>query len=207
MAMPVEEQRRVLTTVYRELFWQGIQDWSQHAINVLEEQGINDYEQGHSNVEIPLAFMRVSALLLQQAFTEQHRRELQVMNEDTQFAASLSESIYDHLSQIQKLTEDVVTLQSYYTAALKHRKESNVNLLDAEGNTKPYAAETIERERLMKEEVEREWKADIQRQRDELERSYWGKAQPPEMDEGYDYAQLIMPLWAAGFRKIEKDPR
>ena len=151
MTMPVEEQRRVLTTVYRELFWQSIQDWSQHAIDVLEEQGINDYEQGHSNVEIPLSFMRVSALLLQQAFTEQHRRELQVMNEDTQFAASLSESIYDHLSQIQKLTEDVVTLQSYYTAALKHRKESNVNLLDAEGNTKPYAAETIERERLVKE--------------------------------------------------------
>ena len=205
--MTEEEQRKVLTEVYRELFFRDVQDWTQYSFDVIEQAGINDYEAGHARIEIPIAFLRSTAMMLKQCFTDQHRAELQCLSEDTEFACQLAEAIFDRADELSKLAEDVLTLQGYYHAALKHRKESNCNLLDVEGNTRPYAAETIERERLMKEEVEREWKADIQRQRDELERSYWGKAQPPEIDEGYDYAQLIMPLWAAGFREIEIDPR
>ena len=197
--MTEEEQLKVMTEVYRELFFRNVQDWSQHAVNVIEEQGINDYEEGHSRVEIPLAFMRVGALLLQQCFTSQHRHELQVMNENTQFAASLTESIYDHLTEIQKLSEDVVTLQTYYYAALQHRKESKANLLDAEGNTKPYPPEMAERERLLDMEREEEWKQQLRAERAELERVYKGEQEPPELEEGYDSCQLPLPLWTTGF--------
>ena len=197
--MSEEEQLKVMTEVYRELFYRSVQDWSQHAIDVIEYQGINDYQEGHSNVEIPLAFLRVSALLLQQCFTEQHRRELQVMNADTEFAASLSESTYDHLTEIQRLPEDLVTLQTFYSAALSHRKESNANLLDAEGNTKPYSPEMIERERLLKQQAEEEWKQNLRAERAELERVYRGEQEPPELEEGYDSCQLPLPLWSTGF--------
>ena len=197
--MTEEEQLKVMTEVYRELFFRNIQDWSQHAIDVIEEQGINDYQEGHSNVEIPLAFLRVSATLLHQCFTEQHRRELQVMNADTEFAASLSESIYDHLTEIQRLTEDMVTLQTYYSAALSHRKESKANLLDAEGNTKPYSAEMLERDRLIKLQAEQEWRQQLRAERAELERVYSGEQEPRELDEGWDSCQLPLPLWTAGY--------
>lgn len=202
LAMPVEEQRRVLTDIYRELFWSDVQSWSQDAITVLDELGVNDYEKGRANIEIPLAFLQVSGVLLHQCFTEQHRNELQVLSEDTQFAASLSESIYDTLSEIRKLTKDVLTLQGYYHAALAHRKESNVNLLDADGNTKPYAPEVIEKEQLLAEQREQEWKERLRAQRAELERVYWGKQKPAPLEEGYDSAQLVLPLWSAGFAVV-----
>ena len=197
--MTEEEQLKVMTEVYRELFFRNLQDWSLHAIDVMEAQGINDYEEGHSRLEVPLAFLRVSATVLHQCFTEQHRRELQVMNEDSQFAASLTESIYDHLTEIQKLTEDMVTLQTYYSAALSHRKESNANLLDAEGNTKPYSAELLERERLIKLQAEEEWRQDLREMRSELERVYRGEQEPAPLEEGLDNAQLPLPLWTAGY--------
>ena len=197
--MTEQEQLKVMTEVYRELFFRSVQDWSQHAIDVIEEQGVNDYEEGHTRVEIPLAFMRVGALLLQQCFTDQNRHELQVMSEDTSFAAELSESIYDHLSEITKLIENVVTLQGYYHTALQHRKESKAHLLDGEGNTKPYPPEMLERERLLQLEIEEEWKQNLRAERAELERVYRGEQEPPELDEGYDWCQLPLPLWTAGF--------
>ena len=124
------------------------------------------------------------------------------MNESTQFAASLTESIYDHLTEIQKLTEDVVSLQTYYSAALSHRKESNANLLDVEGNTKRYSPEMIERERLLKQEAEEEWKQNLRAERAELERVYRGEQEPPELEEGWDSCQLPLPLWTAGFAVV-----
>ena len=49
--MTEEEQLKVMTEVYRELFFRNLQDWSLHAIDVMEAQGINDYEEGlHSKV-------------------------------------------------------------------------------------------------------------------------------------------------------------
>lgn len=200
--MSEEDQLRVMTEVYRELFWRSIQDWSQHAIDVIEEQGINDHEAGESNVQIPLAFMRTCALLLQQCFTNQHRRELQAMSEDTQFAASLAESIYDHVTEIQKLSEDVVTLQSYYSACLSHRKESKVNMIDEDGTTVPYSEEALMQEELIREEHEREWKKEIRKQRAELERVYTGEQEPDPLEDGYDSAQLPLPLWTVGFAVV-----
>ena len=169
-AMSEAEQLKVLTEVYRQLCFDNITTVSLRAIDVLESMGINDYESGSSRIELPLGFLRTSAQLIKQCFVEQHRHELQVMSAETEFAAALSESIYDRAAQLQDLIEDLVTLQTYYSACLMHRKESNVHLIDEDGTTVPYSKESIERERLKAEEQDEYWKQNIREQRAELER-------------------------------------
>lgn len=201
-AMPVEEQRRVLTEVYRELFCRDVQGWSQYAFDVVEDAGINDYETGHSRIEIPIAFVRSCSMMLKQCFIEQHRAELQCLSADTEFACQLAEAIFDRADQLSKIAEDLTTLQGYYHAALLHRKESKANLLDAEGNTSPYSAEAIAREQLLAEQREQEWKQQLREERAELERVYRGEQEPAPLGEGYDSAQLPLPLWTAGFAVV-----
>ena len=202
LEMSVEEQRRVLTEVYREVHFNDVQAWSQYAFDVIEEAGINDYENGHSRIEIPIAFLRSTAMMLKQCFMEQHRSELQCLSEDTEFACQLAEAIFDRANELSRLAEDVVTLQGYYHAALQHRKESNANLLDAEGNTRPYSPEVIAKEQLLAEQREQEWKQQLRAERAELERVYNGEQEPAPLEEGYDSAQLPLPLWAAGFAVV-----
>jgi hypothetical protein len=205
LAMNVEDQRRVLTEVYRELCYRDISDWSQEAINIIEALGINDYKTTEARVDIPLGFLRATAQLMKQCFTEQHRRELQVLSQQTEFAAGLAEEIYDRADEIAKLTEELLTYQTYYHAALQHRKE-NVHLLDADGGTVPYSRKEIETEQQLQEKSYQQWSDALQQKRDALEAAYWGTVQPPELEPGGE-AQLIIPLWTAGFGEIEKGSR
>ena len=200
--MSQEEQYKVLTEIYRELFFKDIQGWSQYAFDVVEEAGINDYESGRSRIEIPIAFVRSCSIMLKQCFMEQHRAELQCLSEDTEFPCKLAEAIFDRADELSKIAEDLTTLQGYYHAALLHRKESKVNLLDAEGNTKPYPPEVVAREQLLEEEHEQQWIEDLRAQRAELERVYRGEQEPAPLQEGYDSCQLPLPLWTAGFAVV-----
>ena len=199
LAMTAEEQLKVLTQIYRELFFRDVQGWTQYSFDVIEDAGINDYDKGHARIEIPIAFLRSTATMLKQCFMEQHRSELQCLSKDTEFACQLAEAIFDRADELSKLAEDVVTLQSYYHSALMHRKESNANLLDAEGNAKFYPPEVIAREQLLAEQREEEWKQQLRAERAELERVYRGEQEPPPLEEGYDTAQLPLPLWTAGY--------
>ena len=205
LEMSEEEQRRVMTEVYRNLFFREIQSWTQYSFDVVEEAGINDYESGHARIEIPIAFVRSCAMMLKQAFMEQHRSELQCLSADTEFACQLAEAIFDRADCLSKIAEELTTLQGYYHSALMHRKESKANLLDAEGNTKPYSAEAIAREQLLAEQHEKEWQQELQRQRDQLEAAYWGKRSLPEIPEGYTSSQTVMPLWSVGFKPEEEN--
>ena len=75
-------------------------------------------------------------------------------------------------------------------------------MLDAKGNTKVYPPEVVARERLMEEEHEQQWIENLRAQRAELERVYWGEQEPAPLEEGYDSAQLPLPLWTAGFAVV-----
>lgn len=200
--MTKAEQLKVMTEVYRELFFRDVQDWTQYSFDVIEQAGINNYDEGHARIEIPIAFLRSTAMMLKQCFMQQHRSELQCLSEDTEFACQLAEAIFDRANELSKLAEDVLTLQGYYHAALMHRKESNANLLDAEGNTAAYSAEVIAKEQLLAEQREQEWKQQLRAERAELERVYNGEVEPAPLEEGYDSAQLPLPLWAAGFAVV-----
>ena len=202
LAMPEEEQLKVMTQVYRELFFQDVQGWSRYAFDVVEEAGINDYEAGQSRIEIPIAFVRSCAMMLKQCFMEQHRHELQCLSADTEFACQLAEAIFDRADELSKIAEDVVTLQGYYHAALLHRKENKANLVDAEGNTCLYSAETIAREEQLKLQAEEEWKQGLRAERASLERVYQGLEEPAPIEEGYDSCQLPLPLWTAGYAVV-----
>lgn len=200
--MTEEEQLKVMTEVYRELFFRSTGHWAFHAVDVLEEEGINDDESGHSRPEVPLGYLRACSLILKQAFTDQHRAELQCLSADTEFACQLAEAIYDRADEICKAVEDMILLQTYYSAALSHRKLSNVYLLDADGSTKPYSAETLARQAMLQQEQQERWKQEVRAERAELERVYRGEQAPPQLDEGYDTAQLPLPLWSVGFAVV-----
>ena len=200
--MSQEEKYKILTEIYRELFFKDVQSWSQYAFDVVEEAGINDYENHRSRNEIPIAFIRSCSMMLKQCFIEQHRAELQCLREDTEFACKMAEAIFDRNDEVSKIAEDLTTLQGYYHAALLHRKESKVDLLDAEGNTKPYSPEVIAKEQLLAEQCEQEWKQQLRAKRAELERVYRGEQEPAPLEEGFDSAQLPLPLWTAGFAVV-----
>jgi len=202
LQMDREEQYRVLTEVYREQFFEDVKQSSVQAIDVLEAVGVNDYAQGHSRIEIVLGYLNACSAVMRQAFETQHRHELQCMDKDTQFGAQLAESMYDLSAEIRKQIDNLITVQTYYAAVLGHRRDNNVNLLDAEGNVSPYKPEVLERERLLQEEHEQQWKQRLRAERAELERVYWGQQEPAPLPEGHDSAQLPLPLWTAGFAVV-----
>lgn len=76
LEMDREEQLKVLTEVYRSLFFDDVKQWSVQTIDVLEAVGVNDYEEGHSRIEIVLGYLNACAAVMQQAFETQHRHEL-----------------------------------------------------------------------------------------------------------------------------------
>ena len=197
--MDEETQNRVLTEVYRELFFRDTKEWGLEMINVMEQYGINDYARGNSRIEIALGMLNASITCLLQAFTNQNRQELQCFSEDTQFAADLSTTIYDLINNIHQDTGDLIALQTMYSAALAHRREGKRHLLDADGLTKPFSEEQLELEREVKEKNYRLWKEDLEEQRQELEDAYWGRIPAPPLEEDWDSAQMVMPLWSAGF--------
>ena len=199
------EQNRILTKIYEELFFKDVQAWGVEMINVMEAYGINDYSTGSSRVEIALGMLNASITALLQLFSVQNRQELQALSEDTVFAANLSTSIYDLVNQMQSDVGALLDLQTCYHAALAHRREGNRNLLAADGTTKPYSNAVLEKEREYKEQAERQWKQELQQQRQELEDAYWGRRPTPELEEGYGSAQMIIPLWAAGFKPEEME--
>jgi hypothetical protein len=169
---------------------------------VFEQLGINDYENQRSNINLPLGFLRAGSMLLKQCFMEQCRHELQVMQEDTQYAARLTEEIYSSADKISNAVEDMILLQTYYSACLSHRRESNANLIDDDGTTVPYSEEVIMKEQLMRKESEEAWKDSVREERAELERAYMGEAPPPPLPEGYETCQMVIPLWKAGFAVV-----
>ena len=92
-----------------------------------------------------------------------------------------------------------------YSAALKHRREGKRHLLDPEGLTKPFTEEQLELNRKAKEENQRLWREGLEQQRQELEDAYWGRRPAPELEENWETAQMVMPLWSVGFRPEEEN--
>lgn len=200
--MNEEEKLRVMTEVYRELFHKSVVDWSQEAVNVLGELGINDEDSYQSRLEIPLASLRTCSVMLKYAFTEKNRQELQALTEDTQFGAELSGNIYDSASSVVKLVDDIILHQTYYHAVLMNRKESKTHLLNSEGDTKPFTAEEIKRGELIEAQNDTAWREDVRTQRKEMSDNYWGRKALPEISDEYEYEQTIIPLLEAGYLVI-----
>ena len=203
LEMEPAEQATVLTEIYRTVFFEDVKAWSLEGINILEELGINDYQSGHARTELPLGLMNACVAALHQCFTEQNRAELQCLSAGTEFAAGLSTEIFDHINHLQAVMEQLVTLQTYYFAALKHRKESNRHLINVDGETELFSEEEIAKDIAAKAERDRYFKERLAEQRAELERVYWGEAEAPALEEGYDSAQLPLPMWSVGFRPEE----
>ena len=204
LAMDPAEQAKVLTEIYRTVFFEDVKGWSVYGIDLLEELGVNDYAEGHARMELPLGLMNTCIAILHQCFVEQNRAELQCLSKDTEFTANLSTQIYDTIDTIKALTDELINLQTYYFAGLKHRKESNRHLINAEGDTVPFSKEELAKDAKVKAERDKRFKQQLEQQRAELEAVYWGTAQPPELDEGYSTAQLPLPLWSVGFRPEEQ---
>ena len=195
LAMPMKEQMSVLTEVYRELSFGETKRWSLKSIDVLEAMGVNDEETGVANVEMMIGMLVASAKLLQQAFTRQNRLELQVMDANTQFAADLTTAMYDRANEATALADELATLQTYYSAALMHRRENKWHLVNQEGELKPYTEEEIAKgERLEAKELQEydEWLA---KERDIHLKAYWGEGPLPELDEDQECCQLVIPVW------------
>ena len=205
LAMDPAQQAKVLTEIYRTLFFEDVKGWSVYGIDLLEELGTNDYAEGHSRMEIPLGLMNTCIAVLHQCFVGQNRAELQCLSKDTEFTAGLSTQIYDTIDTIKALTDELINLQTYYFAGLKHRKESNRHLINAEGDTVPFSKEELAKDAKVKAERDKRFKQQLEQQRAELEAVYWGRAQPPPLGEDFDSAQLIIPIWAAGSRPEEQE--
>ena len=204
LAMNEVEQARVLTHIYRELFFNSVKDYGCEFINVAEDYGINNYATGSSRIEIAFGMLNAAVGMLHQAFTNQNRVELQCLSKETEFAAAVSTELYDCINQMQQDMQTVVELQTWYHAALSHRREGKRHLVDGEGTTEPFTEQEIERDRQAQEQQQQQWKEELEKERQELEDAYWGKRTPPELPEGYSSGQLLIPIWSTGFMSTEE---
>lgn len=205
-SMSEQDQLKVYTEIYKKLFFDEVKEQSIQAVDVLERLGINDYDAGTARPEVALGFLRSGSQVLKQAFTDQHRVELQVMRGETQFGAALAEAIYDKASELCGQVEDLIYLQMFYAAVMQHRK-NNIHMLDAVGSTAPYSAEEIRTREQHQQRQKQQWRQHIARERAKLERVYWGEADPDPLEEPGSEVQLIVPLWSAGYDPMEAEPQ
>lgn len=153
--LPEEEQHKVEHKVSTELFFRLAKDRAVQAIDILEGLGINDYENGYSRTEIPLGIAWGCIKALKISLDEQARAEMQVHTERTDYGSQLAAHSSDITDTLYKCIEELIATQCEYFSVLSNRKAKR-HLLNDEGETIPYTAEELMREKLMLQEYAQE---------------------------------------------------
>ena len=151
--LPLEERQKKEHEIAQEVFFELVKERSIQAIDILTGLGTNDYEQGHSKIEIPLGIAWGCIHALKDVMEKQARTELQVQTERTEYGAKLANESSDLISAIHGGMAELIQSQCEYFSLLYNRR-MNRHLLDSEGKTTPYTDEELLRQQLMASEAE-----------------------------------------------------
>jgi len=152
--------------------------------------------------EAGLGMLRALAGVWLQSSETQGRMELQGMRETSKFGVELSDYNNDLAREVKRLVDEITSVELAYKAVLVGRQQ-DIHFINDQAEFVNFSGEEKQAELEQEAQNFDEWQADIRRQRAELEASYWGEAEPPELtEEEGDAAQLVLPLWSAGYAVI-----
>ena len=195
-----DDKAKIIYETATEDHFESITQWSLWFIDFVEQHHlINDYKRGTFMREAGLGMLRALVDIWLQSSETQGRLELQAMTEASQFGVELSDYGNDLAREMKRLVDEISSVELAYKAVLAGR-QNDIHFLNQKADHVPFSEEEKQAELEQEAQQFDEWQADIRRQRAELEASYWGKAEPPELtEEEGDAAQLVLPLWSAGY--------
>lgn len=138
----------LVSSISQQEFFNNTKEWSVSFLDWLEQQQlINNYERGTSDLRPALGMVRMLAQLLTQAYGQQARIEMQAQTKDTQWGMSVADRLSDCAEELKELSEAMIVLGGYYDTILRGRR-MGVEFQDEEGthipaNKKPNSEENV----------------------------------------------------------------
>lgn len=132
-SLPSEEKHRLVYELTLEQELERISEWSSWCLDWLDKnEMVNNYERKTSDMAPSVGMLRTLSVLVNRCFESQARQEMQVMDEDTQWAVKLSDTIADLTTNLRNDAEHLAQLVGHYTAVLKGRR-MGIHYLDETG--------------------------------------------------------------------------
>ena len=204
-ALTPEEKMSVLFPIYIDDYRELSSRWSMHLIDYLDAFDIlNDYETGTSRREVLTGFLLTITELLRQSAEHQCRQELQTQTAATQFGMSISQALSSQAQKLGEVTDNIRTLDAYYSAVLKGRRD-NYHYTDRDGNGVSYSRKELQEQQKFIEKSEREYRADIHAERKIHSDNYWNRGQLPALEDNQEAVQCVIPLWHAGYMTLQEE--
>ena len=202
-ALSAEDIGKVIYDTATTNHFEAIKQWSLWFIDFVDENHlINNYKRGTFMREAGLGMLRAVVDIWLQSSEIQGRMELQAMTEASQFGVELSDYGNDLARELQRLVDEISSVELAYKAVLVGR-QNDIHFLNGQADHVSFSEEEKQAELEQEAQQFDEWQAEMRRQRAELEAAYWGKAEPPELtEEEGDSAQLVLPLWSAGYAVV-----
>ena len=201
--LSADDKAKIIYETATDDHFEAIKQWSLWFIDFVEDHHlINNYKRGTFMREAALGMLRSLVGIWLQSSETQGRMELQAMSEASQFGVELSDYGNDLARELQRLVDEISSVELAYKAVLVGR-QNDIHFINDQAEFVNFSEE--EKQAELEQEVQRfdEWQAELRRQRAELEASYWGEAEPPELtEEEGDAAQLVLPLWSAGYAVV-----
>lgn len=157
-SMGAEDRRRMIyrmavdTSIDHErTFHEYMWDW------IEDNQVGRNQADGSARIEEIVGMLRISTLLFERVMSQQARRELQHLSENSQYGMKLADAMSSAALQLEKLSIDVSALTSHYSAVLEGRKQ-DIHFTDEEGTSVPFTDE--EKALMVKQRAEKKTKPD-----------------------------------------------
>ena len=201
--LSADDKAKIIYETATDDHFEAIKQWSLWLIDFVDEHHlINDYKRGTFMREAGLGMLRALVELWLQSSETQGRLELQAMTEASQFGVELSDYGNDLAREMKRLVDQISSVELAYKAVLVGR-QNDIHFLNGQADHVPYSEEEKQAELEQEAQQFDRWQTELRRQRAELEAAYWGEVSPPELtEEEGEAAQLVLPLWAAGYAAI-----
>lgn len=198
--LSADDKAKIIYETATDDHFEAIKQWSLWFIDFVDDHHlINNYKRGTFMREAGLGMLRALVDIWLQSSEVQGRMELQAMSEASLFGVELSDYGNDLAREVKRLVDEISSVELAYKAVLVGR-QNDIHFLNQEADHVPFSEEEKQADRELEAQQFDEWQAEVRRQRAELEAAYWGDAEPPELtEEEGDAAQLVLPLWSAGY--------
>ena len=143
-ALSTEDKYRLIHNIELSEHYGEIKVYSLKFIDWLEQGGlVNNYKTQSSRLEPILGMLNTIGTMLDQTLSIQTRHEMQCQSEETQWAMSIADAMYDKSNEVKKLANELASLSAHYSACLMGRR-LNVNYIGSDGEMIPYTQQELD---------------------------------------------------------------
>lgn len=190
-----EEKMRMVFATYADTFIEDITQASLSTIDICEAYGILNCRESMTFKRCrALGILRAVAKTYEQSSEHQARQELQAQTEHTQYGARLASDINDLARELSIIIEGLIVLDSRYGGVLQGRKHG-VNFINDEGDCVGMSDAEIKASDDHTKSCAKEFDEWQRKERKLVELVAAGTIDPPDLKDGIDSRQLLLPIW------------